>query len=56
MSKASTVKQCEIFSRRCETNTKMTLPSPSSNTDANMASIAKILNKLKSPGLTLEQS
>ncbi|XP_026020582.1 uncharacterized protein LOC113020645 [Astatotilapia calliptera] len=44
MSKASSVKQCDIFTRRRKTGA---IPS-TSDTDANMASIAEVLDELKS--------
>lgn len=47
MSKDSSVKQCEIFSRKRKTATKTT-PSPTCGADANMASIAEVLEELKS--------
>lgn len=47
MSKPSASKQCDIFTRGRKTGTKTTLPSPPSNTETNMASMAEVLNEIK---------
>ncbi|MEQ2169870.1 hypothetical protein GOODEAATRI_029491 [Goodea atripinnis] len=47
MSKASSVKKCEIFSRRCKISARTTTSTPACSTEANMATIAEVLEELK---------